>query len=38
MSLTQSYFQEHQLAIVEAAAPVPVTKFFMEPESNEVSG
>jgi hypothetical protein len=35
ISLTQTYDQE--LAVVKVAAPVPVAKFFMEPESDEAS-
>ena len=38
ISLTHSYVQENQLAIVKVPAPVPVRTFFMEPESDEVSG
>jgi len=38
LTLTQTYIQENQLAIVEVAAPVPVAEIFMEPESDEVSG
>jgi hypothetical protein len=36
ISLTQ--IQEHPLAIVQHAAPVPVAKIFTEPESDEVNG
>jgi len=38
LTLTQTYIQENQLAIVEVAAPVPVAEIVMEPESDEVSG
>jgi len=38
LTLTQTYIQENQLAIVEVAAPVPVAEIFMEPESDEVNG
>jgi hypothetical protein len=37
MPPTQSYVQEHQLAIAEVAEPVPVARSFMEPESDAVS-
>jgi len=38
ISLTQSYHQGHQQAIVGVAAPVPVAKTVMEPESDKVTG
>src|SRR5258707_6993173 len=38
ISLTQSYHQGHQLAIVGVAAPVPIAKIVMEPESDKVTG
>ena len=38
LTLTHTYIQENQLAIVEVAAPVPVAEISMEPESDEVSG
>jgi hypothetical protein len=38
ISLTQCHVQEHPLATVKGAAPVPVAKIFIEPESDKVNG
>jgi len=36
LTLTQTYIQKNQLAIVEVAAPLPVAKISMEPESEGI--